>query len=165
MIAWDERAWEEQSLLNPCFCANLLWHAATGYESEGDSFLSFEEAFLVLPMVLHQGTREALPTSVRTSFAVWLQENPLSASRITTRAQYLVPYTKEAMMFAGTGQLIEIVGGKLRAIDSLKRKINKALWESSDEVRDCAKRAKFVGRWFALSGGPATVLALLGVKP
>lgn len=165
MIAWEERAWEEQSLLNPCFCSNLLWHAATGYESDSECLLSLEEAFLVLPMVLHEQTRQSLPKTTRTSLAVWLQSHPLLASRIATRATFLVPYTKEALLFAGTRTLIDFTNTKIHANGRLKRTINCALKDSSDEVRTCAKRALFVGRWFAASGGPTTVLAMMGVKP
>jgi hypothetical protein len=37
--------------------------------------------------------------------------------------------------------------------------------QASDEVRECAKRAEFVGKWLAQTGSAPTVLALLGVRP
>ena len=35
----------------------------------------------------------------------------------------------------------------------------------SDEIKETLNRAEFVGRWFALSGTPVTILTLLGVRP
>jgi len=67
MTAWLERSREERTLLNPAFCANLLWHATTGHSACNGTALAFEEAFLVLPLILERKTREALPRNIRTS--------------------------------------------------------------------------------------------------
>lgn len=165
MTSWSQRSHEERVLLNPGFCANLIWHAARGYAGDGDSALSFEESFLVLPFVLHRETREGLPRSSRTSLAVWLDENPLARSRVASRAQMLVPFTKEALTFGGVHGFIRLEGGRLRAEVAWKKAVNRALKESSDEVRSCTKRADFIGKWFAQAGSAATIFALIGVRP
>ena len=165
MTAWADRSQEERALLNPGFCANLLWHAASGYASGDNGALSFEESFLVLPFVLHRETRETLPHSSRTSLAVWLDEHPLARGTVASRARLLVPFTKEALTFGGVHGLIRLDGGRLRAVATWKRAVNRALTESSDEVKVCAKRAAFIGKWFAKAGSAATVLALIGVRP
>lgn len=165
MTAWADRSHEERALLNPGFCAHLLWHAANGYASDGDSALSFEESFLVLPFVLHRETRETLPRSSRTSLAVWLAEYPIARGRVASRACLLVQFTKEALIFGGVHGLIRFDGGKLLAVATRKRIVNHTLTESSDEVKSCAKRAAFIGKWFAQAGSAATVLALIGVRP
>jgi hypothetical protein len=165
MTSWAQRSREERALLNPGFCANMLWHAARGYAGVGSGALSFEESFLVLPFVLHRNTREALPRNTRTSLAVWLNENPLARGRITSRARLLVTFTKEAMTFGGVRGLIRIDDGRLHAEEKWKRSVDPSLRGSSDEVRECAKRAEFVGKWFALAGNALTVLALMGVRP
>jgi hypothetical protein len=127
--------------------------------------LSFEEGFLVLPFVLHRTTREALPQGTRTSLAVWLDANPLARGRIATRAHLLVPFTKEAMMFGGVHGLLQIEGGRIQAVEAWRLRVNRAIKVSSDEVRECAKRAEFVGKWFAATGSASTVMTLLGVRP
>ena len=101
MTQWHERSREERALLNPAFCSLLLWFAARGYGSVKQGALSFEEAFLILPMVLHRTTREALARDTRTSLAVWINSNPLAQGRIATRARLLVTFTKEGMVFGG----------------------------------------------------------------
>jgi hypothetical protein len=165
MMVWAERSHEERALLNPGFCATLLWHAARGYASEGDIALSFEESFLVLPFVLHRGTRETLPRSSRTSLAAWLDEYPLARGRVASRARLLVPFTKEALTFGGAHGLIRLDEGRLRADPVWQRTVNRTLKVTSDEVKGCASRAAFIGKWFAEAGSAATVLALIGVRP
>lgn len=165
MTEWADRSQEERALLNPGFCANLLWHAANGYARDSDNALSFEESFLVLPFVLHRPTRETLPRSIRTSLAVWLDENPLARGRVASRACVLVPFTKEALMFGAVHGLIRLDKGSVWAVAAWKRSVNRTLTEASDEVKGCAKRATFIGNWFARAGSAATVLALIGVRP
>ncbi|MDA8118630.1 MAG: DUF6521 family protein [Gammaproteobacteria bacterium] len=165
MTAWADRSHEERALLNPGFCANLLWQAASGYSTGVEGALSFEESFLVLPFVLHRETREALPRSSRTSLAVWIDENPLARGRVANHARLLVSFTKEALMFGGVHGLIRLDEGRVWAQTTWRRAVNRTLTKSSDEVKACAKRAAFIGKWFAQAGSAATVCALIGVRP
>lgn len=165
MTSWAHKSREERSLLNPAFCANLLWHAARGYCDIDGKALSFEESFLVLPFVLHRETRESLPRDTRTSLAVWLSDNSLSRGRVSNRARLLVGTTKEAITFGGIHGLLRIEHGCIHSDMAWEKSIKRALRASSDEVRECAKRAEFVGKWFALAGSAPTVLALIGVRP
>ena len=165
MTPWTERSHEERTLLNPGFCANLLWHAANGYAATNNGALSFEESFLVLPFVLHRETREGLPRTTRTSLAVWLDENPLARGRVASRARALVPFTKEALTFGGIHGFIRIDEGDLHADPAWTQVVKQTLAASSAEVRTCAKRAEFLGKWFAQTGSAATVLAVTGVRP
>jgi len=165
MTPWMDRSPEERSLLNPSFFSLLFWHAATGHMAEGGVGLPFSTAFLVLPMVLHRETRESLPKMVTTSLPVWLDDNQLVRARLAERARTFVPYTKEALMFGGMRGFLNVSADAVSAEQGWKRKISAELGRSSDEVRSCAKRADFLGRWFARAGSPATVMALMGVRP
>jgi len=163
-MVWAERSREERALLNPALCAVLLWHAARSCVRDGDS-LSFEEGFLVLPFVLHRTTRDALPRGTRTSLAVWLDANPLARGRIAPRARLLVPFTKEAITFGAAHGLLQMEAARLKAVGAWRTRVDRSVRASSDEVRECAKRAKFIGKWFAATGSASTVMALLGVRP
>lgn len=165
MTPWAQRSREERALLNPAFCASLLWHAARGHADTGSDALSFDESFLILPFVLHRNTRDALPRDTRTSLAVWLNDTPLARGRIVSRSRLLVEFTKEGVMFGGVHGLVRLEEGRIYADMIWKRSVMRALKESSDEVRECARRAEFVGKWFALAGSAPTVLALMGVRP
>jgi hypothetical protein len=165
MSQWTSRPAEERALLNPSFCSCLLWQASVGYESATHAPLPFDISFLVLPTVLHRETRESLPKVVRTSLAVWINDNPLARSHIADRARTLVPFTKEAMMYGGLHGLLVLQGGAIAANLEWKRRIAADLRDSTDEVRSCAQRAEFVGKWLASSGSSGTVMAILGVRP
>jgi hypothetical protein len=143
----------------------LLWEAAAAYSTAAGVSLPFEVSFVVLPMVLHRETRESLPRAVSTSLAVWLEENPLARSRVGDRARTLMPFTKDAIIFGGIHGLLDLSQGAVLAREDWKKAIAMELRDSTAEVRVCARRAEFVGRWFAGTGSPGTVMALLGVKP
>jgi hypothetical protein len=143
----------------------VLWHAASGYATVANGPLPFDVAFLMLPIVLHRETRESLPHAISTSLAVWLDDNPLTRARIAERATTLVAFTKEALMFGGLHGLLNLAGSAVAANGARKRLVVATLRDSSDEVRACAKRADFTGRWFAKAGSPSTVMAIVGVRP
>lgn len=165
MSLWTSRPSEERTLLNPSFCSCLLWQAAVGYRSTSQEPLSFELSFLVFPIVLHRTTRDSLPTTIRTSLAVWIDDNPLARSRVADRSRMLVKFTKEAMMFGGLHGLLQFQAGAVVANPKWKKLITAELKDSTDEVRSCMKRAEFVGKWLANSGSSSTVMAIFGVRP
>ncbi len=165
MTSWAERSIEERNLLNPSFCAMLVWHSAQGYASERLIPLSIELSFLVLPFVLHKETRESLPTNIRTSLPTWLEEHPILRTRLAERASALRAFTQESLIFGSSLGLLAIAHDGVRANANMKKNVNAALKTTSDEVRDCAKRAEFIGRWLEKAGGSETVMALLGVRP
>ncbi len=167
MTRWSERTIEEQRLLNPSFCSMLLWFASAGHASVSRQRvgISFEECFLVLPMVLHREIRESLPTKITTSLAVWIGNNPLAPAIIADRARALVPFTKEAIRFAGGYGVLQLERAVVHANSDWKKRMATVLADSSEEVHSCAKRAEFVGRWFAKTGSAETVMSLMGVQP
>lgn len=165
MTSWAERSIEERNLLNPGFCAMLVWHAAQGYASERLLPMSIGLSFLVLPFVLHKETRESLPTNIRTSLPIWLAEHPLVLTRLGERASTLSAFTKQSLLFGGSLGLLAIGQDGVRANGNKKKRVHSALKATSDEVRHCAKRAEFLGRWLEKAGGPETVMTLLGVRP
>lgn len=165
MIPWSSRPFEERSLLNPSFCSVLLWHAASGYAANGKLLLRLDVAFLILPFVLHRETRELLPRAATTSLPVWLQNNPLIPPRVADRARVLVAFTREALTYGGIHDLLKLSNGTVAPNIAWKKRIATELRSLSDEVRACAAKAEFIGKWFAKSGSPDTVMALLGVRP
>jgi len=165
MIQWNLRPQEEKCLLNPSFCSLLLWYGANGFLREDSRRMTFEESFLIVPIVLHRSTRELLPLTIRTSLPTWLDENRLIRSNVATRTRLLVPYVKEAITFGLRHNLLHIEEGEIIGNDSWKKSVAKTMRESTDEVIECTKRSEFVGRWFSQAGSASTVFALFGVRP
>lgn len=87
MTTWVDRTIEKRALLNPAFCASLIWHFAFAGGGQGECALTFAESYLVLPIVLPVKSRETLLRSTRTSLAVWLDENPLFQATLAVRCR------------------------------------------------------------------------------
>lgn len=168
MIPWENRSHEERHLLNPAFCSIIIWHACRGAESQATTDrkkLSFLEAFLVLPIALHKSSRESLPTTVRTSIPVWVSGQPEIIATLPLRARSLTPHTKEAVTFGSSLNLLKIVDDELISNAYFSSEIRKTLQASTPEVKECMKKAEFLGKWFTHTGPAKTIFTLLGVRP
>lgn len=171
MTAWHERTIEERNLLNPAFCAVILWFLAKGYRTEADALVEAQSqlpltlAFVGSSFVLRGQTRRKLPTTIRTSLPSWVCEHPLDRSAVAKGVEVLRPYVREAIMFGTQSGLLGLTGAAVTADDNAQRRINKYVRLSTPEVQECASRAEFVGRWLMKCGTPSTVLSLLGMQP
>lgn len=164
MIAWEQRPVEIANLLNPAFCSLLLMDAVGGYWSRNEVGMPYSVAFLILPLVLHEQTREALPKTIRTDLHVWLQNRPEIRYEAGRRFAQLIPYTKEALIFGVRHGLIEIDSqGMLLVQRSTFRRATPEL--QSVEISTIRNRAGFLGKWFAKLGDPLVIYTMWGVRP
>lgn len=165
MRPWTERPVEEAALLNPAFCATVLTTALDGYVEHAPSGMSFPLAFLVLPLVLHKQTREALPSTVRTSMAAWIESHSEARIGLAERVRALAPFTREALLFGSTHRVLGFSeSGRLAVLGDLSG-VRKYSRTTSAETRACIEKGLFVGRWFAAAGSEQTILSLWGVRP
>lgn len=160
MKTWTDRPIEHRTLLNPAFLAVIVAEAATGYEAETGRPLPFALAFVTVPIVLHEPTREALPT-IATSMYTWLDRHPQARVHIPPLAQQFVRFTREAIRFGVRGGALQFAAGGALAAVALAPPKHKA---ETGEVRRCRERARFTGRWLARAGDPGTVLASWGLS-
>ena len=167
---WQTRTIEQRNLLNPAFCAVVLWQVARGYRAEAETVagataaLPVELAFVGASFVLRGQTRSQLPGTVRTSLATWIQDHPLERSAVANGVGILRPYVREALLFGAHHGALLISGRTVAGEPGAARRINSYLRQSSADVRDCAGQAHFVGRWLNKGGTPSTVMAMLGVQ-
>jgi len=170
MTAWQERTIEQRNLLNPAFCAVIIWHLARGYRTESavltnePASMPLEFAFVGTSLVLRGHTRDQLPRTIATSLASWVHDHPLERSAVAKGVVVLREFVREALLFGAQHRGLSLDGRQINANDEQSKKINSYLNASSPEVRECARRAVFVGRWLCKAGAPPTVLALLGVQ-
>jgi hypothetical protein len=166
MEPWSARAIEEANLFNPAFCAMLLAKTCKEYTKKTQEPLPFPLAFVVLPIVLHPKTREALPYSTVTSLVSWTQEHRADLVQFGAHARVLMPYTREAIMFGvSNGTLSVVDSGGIDTGSAYVSPTERRTELFTSEVRDCLERAGFVGRWFAGAGTSATIYSALGVAP
>lgn len=156
MTLWTERPRIEATLLNPSLLAVLLAAAARDYETE-EPGMPWPLAFLVLPLVLHRPTRDALPRDTRTHLSTWIRREPLLRAGFPSRAGAMVPLTREGIRLGlRAGVLVRdgpVLTGHLNAE------------APAGELRQLINRASLVGRWLAKTDQPSTVFTLLGVAP
>lgn len=170
MTAWQERTIEQRNLLNPAFCAIVVWHLACGYHTESTALtatstgLPLELAFVGASFVLRGQTRDQLPRMTTTSLATWVHDHPLERSAVAKGVVVLRDTVREALLFGAQHGLLSLDDCRLAPSDVRTKKINAYLRASSEEVRECMRQAVFVGRWLCKAGAPPTVLALLGVQ-
>jgi hypothetical protein len=166
MQPWSNRVVEEANLFNPAFCATLLAKTADEFSKKANRPLPFALAFLVLPIVLHRGTRLALPGSTITSLLPWIQDNREQLVDFAVRVQRLRGITQEALLFGVQHEILALtVGGDLEVGAKRQATTSRRTGLFTDEARDCVDRAGFVGRWFAGAGTTATIYASWGITP
>jgi hypothetical protein len=119
--------------------------------------------FLVLPIVLHKWTREAISPNTREQMHVWLQAHQSMRVGFAERAKQMVPYTKEALNFLfQVNALATNNSAELGLVRGQQRRISE---QDSGEISDCYRKAEIIGRWFARAGSTANIYTMWGVKP
>lgn len=166
MRTWSQRAVEEANLFNPAFCAVLLAKASEEFAKKAQRPFPFALAFLVLPIVLHRGTRQALPGSTVTALLPWIQENREQLVNFAGRVEALRTITQEAILFGLQHESLAIAeDGGIAAGARRLTPTEKRTGLFTDEARECVDRAGFTGRWFAAAGLPATIYSAWGIAP
>jgi hypothetical protein len=161
---WDERPREVANLFNPAFTSLLLSRTLAGYSGGDGAGMPLVLAYLVLPIVLHPDTRDALPRAASTTMYGWIAEYPHLKALFPARARRSVPFTQEAIRFGIMYGKLAISAGSL--VTGSHRYAQSAMpSDATDEVKLCLQKAAFLGRWFADTESPRTVLATWGVRP
>ena len=160
MKRWHARPIEHRTLLNPAFLGVVVAEAARGHVEERGAPMPFPFAFLVVPLVVHEPTREALPT-IATSMYAWLEQRPQARVQIPPLAAAFAPLVREGIRFAGRhGALAFEERGAIGAGTLAKARRGA---QTDDMVRS-RDRAHFTGRWLARAGDPGTALAAWGLS-
>jgi hypothetical protein len=163
MLPWKKRPPEVRNLFNPAFCTLLLRDAMVAYEKEKQEGMPYLLSFLILPLVLHKSTREALPKSIATKQQVWLQNNPEVRVDFARQARDLAPYVRESIMFGMHANIIGI--DEQGNLITLKKKLSRGNWPKEAEPAVCRKKAQFLGRWMARTGDISTIFVMWGIRP
>ena len=166
MESWSKRVVEEANLFNPAFCTALLAKAIEDYIKKTQQPFPFALAFLVLPVVLHRGTRDILPSSTVSSLLTWIQDNRVQLVNFPSRVRSMQRITKDTIIFGVQHETLAIVDSGGIVIGPRKQSATKkrtSLFTS--EAHECIDRAGFLGRWLAAAGTPATIYSAWGITP
>jgi hypothetical protein len=162
MTAWRFRSRVQAAMLNPALLAAVAAAAASEYERADGEAMPWPLAYLVAPLVLHRGTRDALPRTTRTHLGNWVSQNPVLHAGLPARAQSLADPVREGLRF-GLAHGVLQVDDQGRLTGDLAAPEKKVA--APGEVDQILAKAGLVGKWFAKIDQPATAFAVLGVAP
>lgn len=161
MKSWFERSPEVSYLLNPAFCARILYGSIVSYKKECQRDFPFVLSYLVLPIVLHKETRQRIKTV--THMQVWLQKNQELLIGYAKRTKSLVPITSESIEFLLQNTTASFNGDNIVITHPLKPSKLKSI--SDEEMIECFHKAEAVGKWFARNGTVENIYQSWGVRP
>jgi len=163
MLPWEKRPFEIANLLNPAFCSLLLWAAVTDFKQEKQQGMPFALMFLILPVILHKPTREALPQTTRTPLQEWVKEQPEGFSLLfAARTRQLVPYSKEALTFGIQRHNLEIDESGNLVCGNGQLNIKNVI---ATPIARFIESSKQLGRWFAKAEHETVIFKTLGIRP
>jgi hypothetical protein len=146
-------------MLNPALLALVTAAAASEYKRAEGRPMPWPLAYLIAPMVLHRGTRDALPHDTRTHLANWLTAHPVEHAGFSRRSHALAGVVREGIRFG--------LAHSLLTVDDLGRVSGNVNVRSGrgTQTGELISRAGFVGKWLTKIDQPATAFVLLGVTP
>jgi len=160
---WGERTIFTANLLNPAFCGEVLRRTIVKYSKEsGMVGLPFSLTFLILPILLHQDTRNLLPKTKRIKLHQWLTANDKLKIQLIPRIRYLVPYTRESIIFLYSHDVIDF-SDKGEIIPLKTRNTNFS--KESEEVQDILSTAISLGNWINTFPSEKITYTFFGIKP
>ena len=161
---WVNRSEISSNLFNPAFLSEVIRIYGKEYVSiSNSSGFQFESLAIAMPLILDKRIRESLPKTKSTKFHQWIQENGPILVDFHSKAQAILPFLREAIVFSVNHEVIDISDkGEFTVVRLRKPRY----WHGMlDETVDIFKAAKFVGKWNRTFPSKRIVFALLGVKP
>ena len=120
MPEWSTRSRVPAALLNPALLAAVLAAGAAGYAREAEAPLPWPLSFVLPPLVLHQATREALPSTLASHLGVWVGRQPQIRAGFPLRALSLVEPVRDGVRFGLRHNMLELDGDGVRGATPLR---------------------------------------------
>lgn len=162
MRNWSSRPFEERNLFNPAFCAVVLAAAIREYERVARRPMPYSLTLLVLPVCLHQASRDEILENKRLSV---LRVFALRADLLVgfaERARALVQYATEAFALLASKDCIRVSDDGCVSLKS--RRVSPQPLNTEDAEK-CRAAAVVLGRDFAQIGDRVTVYTSLSIRP
>jgi hypothetical protein len=161
MKNWNERTSEIANLLNPAFCSSVIYSVIFEYQKQKGLPMPFVLTYLILPIILHKGTRERINS--RTNMIVWIQKFPDVLVNFPQRTRSMISFTNEAIEYLLSHRIILFTNSDI----SISKTLSKSAMQKSkdNEILECYNKSEHLGRWFAQIGVEENIYAAWGVKP
>jgi hypothetical protein len=161
MKQWNKRVSEIANLLNPVFCASVIYSTLFEFQKQKGIPMPFVLTYLILPIILHKNTRERINS--KTNMIVWIQRYPDVLINFSQRARSLLSFSNEAIEYLLLQKIIIFDGSGI----AIAKTISKTTMDKSSdkEILECYRKSEHLGRWFAQIGVEENIYAAWGVKP
>jgi Family of unknown function (DUF6521) len=162
VIDWQARPFEERNLFNPAFCGLVIAAAIREYQKRAGKPMPYSLALLVLPLCLHQASRDAILNNSRSSVLRVFALRPDLLVDFAPRAQSLVQHALEAFALLASKGCITVHdnGG----INLLPRKVATQRLSTND-AEMCRSAATILARDFAQINDRVTIYTSLSIRP
>lgn len=155
--SWSARSPVPSAMLNPSLLAVVLRSAAAGHRREASAGMPWALSFVIAPLVLHRGSRDALPTRISTHLPTWVSRESSIRAGFPLRATSLVEPVREGLRFGLRHGVLSLAGDRLEPGRLLRSTL-------PSELDELIRKSTFVGRWMTKLDHPSTAFALLGVR-
>ena len=163
---WNLRPEEEANLFNPAFTGSLIYDFVKAFQHGKPAGAPLTYLPIALALSLHRSTRLRLPSSTLSLLHEWVQTNADLLIGMHGRIVGLLPYFREAMQFSLRQETLRFGVGHCVQVGERRAHFPAAfLRETTPEVLDTIRQAKFLARWLLKSGSESSVLALFGLRP
>ena len=162
MRGWSSRPFEERNLFNPAFCAVVLAAAIREYERVARKPMPYSLTLLVLPMCLHQASRDEILENKRLSVLRVFALRPHLLVDFSERARALVQYATEAFALLASKDCIKVSDDG--CVSLIPRRVSpKPL--NTEDAEKCRAAAVVLGRNFAQINDRVMVYTSLSIRP
>lgn len=159
MNAWTASiSREEFNLFNPAFVAFTLSEAARGHVEHAARPGPMPLLFSAATIAMFAHLRAGLPSTTRTHVSTWVVDHPDFRPEFQRLAASCALPIRHGLAFALEHSLLRAEASLLTPEG--RRPSRPASLTS--ETKEVLAASRFLGRWFAKAGSPATVLSLLG---
>jgi len=164
MHKWIMRPDDVANLYNPAFCSVLLTTSVKSYSTIKPEGMPLALSFIALPILLNNKLEKKLPRSIKTSLASWIDNNSESRLLLQEIVVPLKTFVQESILFSAYKNWLNIDQSGNLITSKPEKDIKKFLDLFDEDNKEIIKHAKFLGKWFALSGNTETVMALWGIR-
>ncbi|MEN6293247.1 MAG: three component ABC system middle component [Methanobacterium sp.] len=164
MNKWCMRPKDVANLYNPAFCSVVLTTSVTSYSSIKSEGMPLALSFIAFSVLLNNKLENKLPRSVSTSLATWIDDNTESKLLLQEIVVPLKSFVQESILFSAFQNWLSLDKSGNLISTKTENDIKRFLDFFEGDNREIIRHARFLGKWFALSGNTETVMALWGIR-
>lgn len=160
MDKWNSRPDALKNLLNPAFMSIVIASISKGYCEESDHGIDLPLLQLAVSLILNKSISKKLPKQKTTSMPGWINSNISLLIGFREKSDDLFTYLKEGIIWGGNHNILCINDeSKICLLPDANPQFFKSI-QSNRGLCEYYRTSVRMGRWFAVSGLPKTVLQI-----